>query len=525
MAGFFLDKFRRILNVKSARGVSFTLGAISMASKPMGYARILIIAWAFGTSPGMDSFHLANGIVALLAGSIGGAMQRAVLPELTRLRAQEGDDACRSVYAVVAWAVLFVSVLLCTAFAVAPGVLVRFFAGGFDAERIRMAAVMLWWLFPFAVVTMFRPLLEVWAMFRERYTLSSVSSFFFNFIAIPSLLITGPLIGVYSVALSMSVGQAVSFALFFIGLRGIPFLARRASVRWESVRAIVKSAFLSFVLTGMAALYQVIDRYFASQLPSGSVAAISYGINIIGILTLAATTPMLFFLARVSRAVNEEPAAARRTVDEAMALIMAYFLPVSLFFAACARPVIRLIYGWGNFGVGSIDLTATALSAYCFGIVFSLMAGLISSYMLAARRLRMLLCFSVVGVLQNTLLNWLLVGPYGLWGLALATSISQFFGFLLYFVTAFRASPLDFALRTRFFQQCLVAGPLSMLAWSTRSLGSLPQISVTCALAACYLLLADRMGLMPMVPPHWRPLGLLRFLLSSARSYAGGDKK
>ncbi len=167
MVGFFLDKFRRILNVKSARGVSFTLSIVAMASKPMGYVRMLITAWAFGTSPGMDAFHLASGIVALFAGCIGTAMQSAVLPEIERLRATAADDdVCRSVYAVVVWVVLFVSALMCAAFAIAPGVLVRFFAGGFDAERIRMGAIMLWWLFPFAVVTIFRPLLEIWAMFR-----------------------------------------------------------------------------------------------------------------------------------------------------------------------------------------------------------------------------------------------------------------------------------------------------------------------------------------------------------------------
>ncbi len=338
-------------------------------------------------------------------------------------------------------------------------------------------------------------------------------------------MITGPLIGVYSVALSMSVGHAVSFVLFFIGLRGIPLIVQRGSIRWKSVRAIAENAFLSFVLSGMGALYQVIDRYFASRLPSGSVAAISYGGNILGILTLAATTPMLFFLARISRAVNEEPHSARRTLDEAMALIMAYFLPLSLFLSGCARPVIRLIYGWGNFGVESIGLTSTALSAYCLGLVFSLMAGLISNYMLAAQRLRMILCLSVVGIVMNTTLNWLLVGRYGLFGLALATSISQFLGFLLTFVVVLRTSPINFALRTRFFQQCLIAGLFSTLAWSSRPLGSLPQIAITCALAACYLLLADRLGLMPLVPPHWRPLGLLRFLISSACSYVGRGEK
>ena len=527
MVGFFLNKFRRILNVKSARGVSFTLSIVSMASKPMGYARMLITAWAFGTSPGMDSFHLASGIVSLFAGCIGSAMQSAVLPELERLRASaDGDEAaCRAVYAVVAWGVIFVSSLMCAAFAIAPGVLVRFFAGGFDDERIRMGAVMLWWLIPFAVVTVFRPLLEIWAMFRERYTLSCVSAFFFNFIAIPVLLIAGPLIGVYAVALSMSVGHGVSFLLFFIGLHGIPFVFRKAAVPRGSIRTIAKNALFVFVLSGMSALYMVIDRYFASRLPSGSVAAISYGGNVIGILSLAATTPMLFFLARISKSVNADPEGARRTVQEAMALIMAYFLPLGLFLSSCARPVIRLVYGWGNFGAESVNMTSIALSAYCFGLVFSLMAGLISNYAVAMQRLRTIVCFSVVGIAMNTTLNWLLVARYGLFGLAIATSISQFLGFLIYHGLFLRGSIVGFALRSRFFQQFFVISILAGIAWTSRSLGGVPQLALTLALAALYFSCAGKLGLMPLVPAHWQPLHLAKFFFSSIKSYVSGEKK
>jgi putative peptidoglycan lipid II flippase len=526
MAGFFQDKIRRILNVKSARGVSFALSIVSMASKPMGYVRILITAWAFGTSSGMDSFHLASGIVALFAGGVGSAMQNAVLPELERLRGSTGgEEACRPLYAVVAWIVIFVSSLMCAAFVVAPGGLVRVFARGFDAERIRMGAVMLWWLMPFAVATIFRPLLDIWAMFRERYTLSCVCAFFFNFVAIPVLLIASPLVGVYSVALSMSAGHAVSFALFFIGLHGIPLFLRGAPVPWGSVLTIAKNAFFSFVLTGMGALYMVIDRYFASRLPSGSVAAISYAGNVFSILSLAATTPMLFFLARTSKAVNSDPDLARRTVYEAMALIMAYFLPVGIFLCSCGRPVISIVYGWGSFGAESIDMTSTALSAYCIGLVFSLMAYLISSYAVAMQRLRTIVCFSVVGIVTNTTLNWLLVQRYGLFGLALATSVSQLLSFTIYFKIILRGSLLGFALRSRFFQQCLAVSILAWIAWNSRSFGSVPQISITTGLAVLYLPAAGRLGLMPLVPPHWQPLHLAKFFIASVMSYAGWGQK
>ncbi|MDR1965774.1 MAG: hypothetical protein LBQ36_03615, partial [Synergistaceae bacterium] len=86
--------------MKSARGVSFALAALTMASKPLGYVRTLIVAWAFGTSPGMDAYHIASGIVSLFATSIGYALESTLLPELVRQKEETGDlDSCRSIAA------------------------------------------------------------------------------------------------------------------------------------------------------------------------------------------------------------------------------------------------------------------------------------------------------------------------------------------------------------------------------------------------------------------------------------------
>lgn len=509
----------RLLGVKSARGVSFVLSIITIASKPLGYARMMITAWAFGTSAGMDSFHLANGIVMLFAGCIGGAMQNSVLPELERLRHTSGDDACRAVCAVAAWTIGAVTALMCAAFAIAPGVLVRFFAGGFDVERIRIGAVMLMWMIPYAAVTITRPLLEIWAMFTERYTLSSLTSVVFNIAAIPTLLVAAPLVGVYSVALAYSAGHALSFVLMLAGLGGVPILLRGVRVPWDRVAVIVKNAMLSFTLSGMGALYMIIDRYFASLLPSGAVASISYGGTLITLLTATVSAPMLFFFARISKAVNEDPLSARDTVKEAMAIVMAYFMPLSVFTASCARPVVSLIYGWGSFGTESIDMTSTVLYGYCFGMTFMMMGTPLHNYAMAAQRMRTIVGLSLIGIAVNSSLNWLLVTRYGLLGLAIATSISQTIGYVIAYAVILRESPAGFAHRSRAFVQAAVLVPLALISHAAGQFGTAAHIAAAAVLCAGYFAVSGRLGLMPMVPPHWRPLALASFLGSSAASY------
>lgn len=512
---------RRALAVKSARGVSFVLSALTFASKPFGYIRLLIVAWFFGTSPEMDAYHLAFSIVVLFSTSVGSAMQSALLPELERLGARGAAEEARSLFVIGARLAVLASVLLCAAFAIAPGVIVRLFAGGFDAERIRTGAVMLWWLTPYAVTLLLHPIFSIWAMFTEKYTISGLTSIAFNVIGIPVLLASAPLIGAYSVGLSTSAGQAASFVLLAIGMGGAPLLRRSVPAPLDAVRSAARTAVFSFAMTGMGAMYMVIDRYFASLLPTGAVAAISYGGSIITIITTAAGTPMLFFFTRISRAVSEDPQEALARLREAMAIIMAYFLPLSAFLAACARPITSIIFGWGSFDETSVSMTSTAVFAYCFGLTFLLMGSFVNSYAVAIRRLRTIAALAVFGIVLNTGLNWLLVGRYGLLGLAAATSISQCIGSFMAIRLAAGISCVRFVLSTRMLLQCAAVAPLALASWAAGMISPIAQLACGAVLSLAYLMIAPSAGLMPAVPEHWTPPRLASFVIGGLASYAG----
>lgn len=509
-----------LLDVRSARGVSLTITAMMTASKPLGYVRTLITAWAFGTSPAMDSFHLANGIVVLFSGCIGGAMQNAFLPELERLRKESGEMSCRSFCAAAAWCLAGITVLLCAAFASAPESIVRAFASGFDAERIRISAVMMMWLAPFAAISIMKPIVDIWAMFRERYTLPSIALFSFNFAAIPALIISAPMIGAYAVAFSVSFGHVVAFLMLLIAIRDLPIRAVYAEIPWRSFARAMRSASFYVILSGLSAMYMVIDRYFASMLPSGSVAAISYGAAIITVITTAASSPMLFFLSKLSREAANDSSCAVKTANEGMAIMAAYFIPASFMLAACAGSVVSFAYGWGNFGTESADMTSTALFAYSIGLPFSLVSNIAGTYGVAYRRVRAILLLSALGVGLNTLFDWLLVSRFGLLGLTSATSMTQIIMMCVQMRVLMGTSPLEHAIVSRMPAQIIISAALAAAAYTIGAMGSIAQLLAGAVLLMCAYALIQRVRAMPSVPAHWQPSRLAVYLASSVRSAA-----
>jgi putative peptidoglycan lipid II flippase len=510
----------RLISVKSSRGVSFTLTALSILSKPLGYARTLIIAWAFGTSPGMDSYHLANGIITLFTGSISQTLESALLPELARVREETGGEAaCRSVASLISWLIIALTAILTAALVIAPGVLVRFFAGGFDAERIRMGAVMLWWMIPFAIATMYRPMLEIWSVFTERYTISSVVSTLFNFIAIPALLLSIPFIGVYSVAFSMSATNTILLVLIIAAMKGIPMRLRWNAQLRRSVVRVVKNSFFTVIIMAAGTLYVVVDRYFASRLPAGSVAAISYSALIFGLIASLANTPMNFFLSRISKQAASDRDEAARTLEGAITLTMAYLVPASAFIIAASKPLVSLIFGWGSFGEESVAMTSVCLAAYCVGLSFAVAASFVYRYALVLQKLGTIMVLTYVLVAVNALLDWALMRHWGLFGLSIATSFAQTMSFILYYLVVVGRALPEFLIRVRLGPQIALSGVMALLAWSAGKWSGTLQLALSAALFLLYLAAAEKIGLMPGVPPHWRPSKLAEFLLSAAKSY------
>jgi peptidoglycan biosynthesis protein MviN/MurJ (putative lipid II flippase) len=227
---------------------------------------------------------------------------------------------------------------------------------------------------------------------------------------------------------------------------------------------------------------------------------------------------MTFLLAKLSDAASDREESAK-VVRTTLAISMAYFLPVSLFISATARPVVSLIYGWGNFGAYSVDMTVTAISAYSLGITFGTASSILYRYAQATQRLDSMvpLSFLLIGV--NWLLVWLMVLRWGILGLALATSITQAVGFALCYVVLVGRGLPSFLIRSRFFIQLSLSAALALASHWSGAFGFAAHIASALLLAILYFWAADGLRIMPFVPEHWRPIKLASFLLKSARSY------
>jgi len=501
---------RRARDTRDARNSVLIINLLALASKPLAFMRGLLIAWLFGASLEMDAYNMALGVLGLFVGTLTNALENAVLPALARARsgAKETEADDRDLMALTTWALLAFTLLLGTALLVGPGVVVHFFAPGFDQDHLIASKRMMLFLLLYGAAHVLKAALDTWANHTERYTVPQLSISLNSPVLIVTVLSAHAFLGGYSVALGMSLAFLLAIVLEALCLRDYPLRIRSLPSRTHLI-AMGRDFLFCLALVAVGALYTVVDRYFASQLPVGGVTALNNAVTIFGVAASFGTAPLLIFLAKSSRIAADggrEDEAFRETAFLALAVALVFCLPAGAALAALARPTIRLLFGYGAYR-DAVDLTANCLAGYGLGIFFSVACTIFYRIAQAGGMLARVTAVGLGFIAMNGLLDWLLLRPLGAPGLALATTLTTGFSVVVY---GFWLLP-GFWGRLRSWRagrQILLALAWAAPLWGLcRAAGRwdvlLLPLGGAALLGHCWC--CERRGWLDFLPPRWRP--------------------
>lgn len=179
---------------------------------------------------------------------------------------------------------------------------------------------------------------------------------------------------------------------------------------------------------GMAAtqINVLVNTQFAAGEGTGAVSWLDYAfrlmylpIGLFGVSIAAVSTPALARLAA-----GGEVARMRTTVASAIGLMLVLNVPATVGLMVLAVPIVGLIFEHGRFTAADTIATARALQFYAIGLVAYSIVRIVSPAFYALHRSRIPVTASVISVVVNIALNFVLVRVMGYAGLALGTSIA-----------------------------------------------------------------------------------------------------
>jgi putative peptidoglycan lipid II flippase len=407
---------------------SLILTVAGLASRLLGWVRLLVIGSQFGASRELDAYFAAFRIPdAIFQLVVAGALSAALIPVFQGYRARGQDEEAWKLASSIINLVLIGLAVLSLLMAIFAPVLVPIVAPGFDTPTteltVRMTRVML--ISP-VLIGMGAVVTGILNSYQQ-FTVPAIAPLLYNLAIIGAAIFLAPVMGVEGLAVGVAIGSLAHFAV------QLPNLAR-VGQRYDltiglSHPGVRRVAWLMGPrMLGLAAgqLNFLVSTVLASGLPEGSLTAYNYAfqlsqipVGVVGVSVAVALFPTLSQHAALGR-IGE----VRRQVSTAVRVLVFVAAPLTAVMVVLRDPLTSVFYEYGAFSAAAAERTANALLFFSIGLVGHIVVHVLSRTFYAMQDTRTPVIWSVVAVTINVPLMAMLVGPMGIEGLALALSIS-----------------------------------------------------------------------------------------------------
>ena len=455
-----------------------SLGTLS--SRILGFVRDVIVAKLLGTGFRADAFFVASKIPNLFRDLVGeGAMNAAVVPVLSEYKEKQDIKAFwEFTSALLAWALIILSVITILGIVAAP-MIVRVIAPGFmaDPEKLTLTISLTRFMFPYLIfIGLTAYSMGILFSFRF-FAVSAFSPCLLNIAMIASALfysraMRDPVLGL---AVGVLIGGILQLAAQWIPLTrmGVPCRIPK-TLRHPGAMKIGKLLIPRMLGSGVYQLSILIDTFCASLssiVGQGGISAIYYANRIIqapmGIFGVAMASAVLPTLSGLFH--RNEVDSLKRTIIFSLENIFFVMCPSTVILVLFSRPIIRIFFERGEFALYSTMITSSALSYYALGLLsFGGIKILVSAFY-ALQDTKTPAVVAAFCLAINAALNFILMFPLKVGGIALASAIAGTADFLILFyildkrLGGFKAELFRYFLKV--FTAAVVSGVVIFWLW------------------------------------------------------------
>jgi putative peptidoglycan lipid II flippase len=493
---------------------SALLSAAALASRLLGWVRLIVLVAAFGADGRLDpylaAFKVPDIIYQLIAA---GPLSSVLVPLVVRLRSEGDELRARRIMSAIFLIFGVLALVIAVAALLLAGGLAELLAPGISAAQREEVAQLSRILAPSSLGLGIVAVASVWSAANERFFASSIGPILYNLSVILFTLFGAERFGTVAAALGTVVG-ALLFGVIAIadarlgGLR----LARpslKDPLLLGSLGALAPRIsgllVVQIVLTGLVAL--------ASTLGPGSITAWTYALSLVQLpLAMVAGSIGTAILPVAARVLNVEgPTGLLRVTRSALGAAIWMLLPVAVIGAALATNPVGLVLGISpGSPVGA--LLFSGLSLLLFSLPIQGATSVATRLCYGAGDTRGPVGSSVVGSLLIALSAAPFVATFGFAGLAAAVLFGEGVECLL-LLLRLRSHVGGHLLRE--LMRMLV------MALATAASGLTLALALSAAVSA--LVASESLALRALIDASAAAAGLLLYLLLSARLKAPGS--
>jgi len=415
-------------------GASIFISVLMVLSRGLGFIREMIFANNFGLETEFDLYLVGAVLPITINTMILYIGQNFFIPIFQKINQSKPEDSKR--YYNQAF-ILFIGVGLVIALVLYlfSDIIIDLYMHTATVES-RETATQIFSIFlltiPFAAgISMLSALLQT--VFEFKYP--SISVLFLNISIITMLFLFTNTMGINVIPLGYLIGTFFQFCYLMYKSRKYFELKLFTNLRQFSIikSFLGSSLIIILLIESIGQLYSIFDRYFYSYVTPGAIASLNYAFIIfllpVSIFSISLATAVF---PKITKAItdtsNDE---MERIYSESISINIFIFMPVTFILFYFGESFIRIAFERGKFIAESTSITYSALKCYSISIVFYSVYSVLNKIFYSINLAKVLLVITIFGIMIKLVFNFLLVTEYQQYGLAISTSLSFIFFFVV----------------------------------------------------------------------------------------------
>jgi putative peptidoglycan lipid II flippase len=465
------------MNLIKATG---TIGGLTLVSRVAGFAREMLMSRIMGASAAADAFFVAFRLPNTFRRLFGeGAFSAGFVPLYAqRLHGENGEVEAKK-FSEEVLAVFLPTLVLFTLFFEIIMPLFVAAISGYDGEKLALATFLTRITFPYllliSLVSLFSGILNS----LSRFTAAAFAPALLNLAMLTALIFVpiGGEVSATALAIAVTAGGVLQMVLLWVAAKraGVSLALRRPRMT-PGVRQFVRVVIPATLGAGVYQISAFIDTFFLARLGTGSLSYFNYADRLnqlpLGVIGAALGTAIL---PQVSRHVGAgEPAKAAHVQAQAAELAMLLCLPAALALSVASGPLISALFEGGRFTATDASITAMTLAIIVTGLPAYVLVKVLTPGFYSRQDTATPVKTAGVTLIANVLLNFALIPPFGIAGLAAAIAICSWLNCVMLYVILHRRGHfrIEGWLASRIAKQLLAGAAMACALWLVK--GALP---------------------------------------------------
>ena len=410
----------------------------TLFSRILGYLRDILIAFFLGTSIFADAFFVAfrlpNTFRRLFAE---GTFNAAFIPSYTSARIESKKKGKKFADDILG-SLLLILIFIVTVIEIFTPYLVYLIAPGFIENDIKftLAVELTRITFPFLLFVSLSSFFSGILNSNNKFAAAAAAPIILNIILILSLVISYKLNLNFVRQLSYGVTFAGILQLLFLFLVTLKFYKPSLvfKIKKDSkVKFFFKKLIPSIFSSGVTQINILIGTIIAS-FETGAVSYLYYADRVyqinLAIAGIAVSTVSLPVLSKAFKNNNIKKLSNIQNKSFELSLLLS--MPASLGLILASEEIVNALFGYGSFSKDDVELTASALKYFGYGVPAFALVKILSNFFFARNNTKTPFYISTSMVIINILISVSLFSSVGFIIIPIATSTSTWIGVLIY---------------------------------------------------------------------------------------------